>query len=328
MRLYFHYDLIFLSLSFKARLLRPLEYVMKFIQTLFLLVINGSKIIWVQIPPTPLLYAAYLYRAFVKGAIVIADCHNPVFDVPWISFPGALALLKRVDIVLVHNRVVQDKIVELGLEGKNVLLLEDLPASINCDRYSGGAQPNSYILFPCSFDRDEPIESVFEAALRMPEITLYLSGKIERATGLHDLSRIPENVSMIGYLPKDDFEEIFCNASAVLALTRFDDVQVSVASEAVGAEKPLIISGTNLLRSLFNKGAVYVDSFDPESIARGCRSALRRKNDLMEEMKQLKIDRCERWARQASKVEKVIRRKMGKAETGRRRKNGGRSRSQ
>ncbi|MCL1469337.1 hypothetical protein [Argonema antarcticum] len=308
MQSHFGYELKFSQFAFSKRYLRPLEYLVKGWTTLVLLLHKKPEAIWLQLAPTPLLYVAYLYKIlFNRHVIIIADCHNVLFRAPWINLPGAVDLLNRCDLVILHNDCVKQQATAAGVIGKCLYVLEDRPAMLDCgiieDR---SAFPHPWVLFPCSFHADEPIEVVLAAARLVPDITFVLTGDTIRAKGIHNLTNIPPNVKLPGFLPTVEFDMLLCTTDAVLGLTTLEDVQVCTANEAVGSAKPLILSETKLLKKLFYKGAVYVKSDNPQSIAQGCQEAISRKAELIEQIVDLKVERNQRWLKQAEQVDALL----------------------
>lgn len=308
MQPHFGYELVVFSLASKRRFLRPLEYLIKGWQTLILFFRQRPQAIWIQIAPTPLLYITHFYKAlFNRQVSIIADCHNSMFHAPWITFPGALTLLNRCNTVLVHNEWMKDQAIKLGVESDRLHILETRPAQLDPQTIEvKDPFPHPWILFPCSFDADEPIDVVLAAARLIPDVTFAVTGNTARAKGRHDLSNIPPNVKLLGFLPKSEFNGLLFGTDAVLGLTTLEGIQLSVANEAVGTGKPMVISNTDLLKKLFYKGAVYVDTLKAESIAQGCQAALSRKPEFTEEVFQLKEERNKRWLGQANKVDAVL----------------------
>lgn len=305
---YFGYELEFLSLTFKNRLLRPLEYFYKGLKTLLLFLSQQPQVIWVQLPSTPPLYLAHLYKVlFSRQITIIADCHNATFRPPWIRLPGTVTLLNRCDLLLVHNDWVKKQAIELGINSEHLYVLEDPVALVESKTVQKqDIFPHPWILCPCSFNKDEPIQSVIDSARLVPEITFVLTGNTARAQGIHDLSNIPPNVKLVGFLPTAEFDSLLCHTDVVLGLTKLEGVQLSVANEAVGADKPLVLSNTEILKKLFYKGAVYVDSLNPQSIVEGCQEAVLKKNQLAKEVSELKEERQNLWQEQVGKIRVVL----------------------
>ena len=303
MQRYFGYDLYFLPLPFHRRALKPLGYLINSLKTLRIFVRDRPDIVWIQLAPSVLLYVAYLYKVINRSARIVADCHNSMFNPLWLNLPFAQYFLERCQIVLVHNDNVMAHAEKQGIAGGKLVKLETRPAQVQCNSdEEGSGYERPWVLFPCSFDRDEPVDVVFKAATLIPDVIVTVTGNTSRAAGRHDLSNLPPNIRLTGFLPREKFNELLCSADLLLGLTTSNDVQLSVANEAVGAEKPMVISDTKLLRSLFYKGTVYVETMNADSIALGIRSALDKLSVLTSEVRQLKKEREARWSAQAEYV--------------------------
>lgn len=289
------FDVIFFPLSLRWRWLKPLEYLLKALQTLAFLLRCNPEEIWVQVPPVPLLNVVLLYR-FIRGGQVrvVGDCHNSMLRPPWSVWPGAIAALNRCDLVIVHNEAVLDTVIQLGVKRELANVLEDAPASFR-DGGTVQGRGGARILFPASFSEDEPIDELIAAARIAGEITFSVTGNPERARGRFDLSNLPSNVELTGYLPLADFEHRLLEADVILALTRHEGIQLSVCNEAVGAAKPMVLSDTVILRTLFGAVAVMADSSRPHEIARGCREAIARAPELSQKTAEFRAMRRRSW---------------------------------
>lgn len=312
MQEHFGYDLEFISLSLKKRFLRPFEYVVKAVKTLGLLVTQRPEVLWLQLPPTVLLYLGYVYRALLKrDAVIIADCHNATFRKPWIVLPGVVSLLNRCALVLVHSEQVEQQAKALGISPALVYLLEDPPGAIALSKAAPAEDTQlsytyPWVLCPCSFNRDEPIEELIAAARLVPKVTFVITGKPSRAKGIHDLSDLPSNVVLSGFLALEEFDRLLVNTDVILGLTKLDGIQLSAAVEAVSVGTPMVLSDTVLLKKLFYKGAVYVDSNRPESLAEGVRQAIADRETLSQDVADLKKERQLSWLNQTSKVNSLL----------------------
>ncbi|NWE37264.1 glycosyltransferase family 1 protein, partial [Pseudomonas gingeri] len=173
----------------------------------------------------------------------------------------------KIDAVVVHNFKVKEELAGLGVKEANLFILEDLPCDFQAAPASERQTP--YVLFPCSFDIDEPIEVVINAAREMPGVDFLITGKHQGKLSEALVASLPENIQLTGFLSKATFEQLLCNANVVLGLTTRDNVQLSVANEAVSAGRPMALSNTPVLRSLFSEAAVFVDTLDPLSIKAG-----------------------------------------------------------
>jgi hypothetical protein len=63
-----------------------------------------------------------------------------------------------------------------------------------------------------------------------------------------------------------------------------------------------MISDTKLLRELFNKGAIYVETLNVNSIANGINEAFKKIDILKDEIKILKIERNHKWENMAKSL--------------------------
>lgn len=308
MQSYFGYEPTHIAITLKNRFLKPLEYLAKAQQTLKVLLTQQPQTIWIQLPPSPLLYLTYLYKVWNKviynrSIQIIADCHNATFRAPWVRSPFVVECLNRCSLVLVHNEHVQQQAIQLGVAAERVMVLRDRMPSLECSTLTLHHQfQHPWILTPCSFNADEPIAEILAAAAKTPDLTFVITGNTNRAQGKHDLSQAPANVRFTGFIPKADFDALLCHTDAVLGLTKLDGIQLSVAGEAVSAGKPMVLSDTTLLKTLFHQGAVYVDTFDPGAIARGCQQAIENQGRLSQEVSELRDTSDAEWVLQARQV--------------------------
>lgn len=308
MKDYFKYKIKFISTINCNKKFKFFDYLIKSFFSTFHILLNPPEILWIQLPPTPLIYIALLYKKLKKDVILIADCHNGLFNEKWLKYLD-MDLLNKFDILLVHNKNMESVAVHAGFDPVKVEVLEDKPSDKPRRIISNSnLEINTpFVLMPCSFAEDEPLKYVFEAAELIPKITIVISGNYQRTSNRHDISNLPDNVILTGFLSELKFDSLFMQANCIMGLTTKDDVQLSVANEAVGFEKPMILSDTKLLRDLFSKGAIYVKNFEPNSIAGGIKKALIDCEMLTKEIKELKKERNERWICQAEKIKiKII----------------------
>ena len=301
------FEAVFLPIRQIVRVLRPVQYVANALKTLSLLKAKRPRVIWVQLPQVPLLTVALLYkRMFDPSVRVIADCHNRILNPPWSNWPGLRAQLNACDVVVVHNNAVMPKISAMGVRHDILRLLEDPPAAIRSEVPSTLSFPHPWMLFLASFNPDEPVEELFEAARLAPDIHFVLAGDANRANGRHSIGRHPENVILPGYLSGADLDSAIVSADAVLALTKLDDAQLSSAGEAIGAGRPMVLSDTPVTRDLYYKGGVFVDTHSPASIVMGCRAAIEGSARLAAESLALRDERYARWRSQAESINEVL----------------------
>jgi glycosyltransferase involved in cell wall biosynthesis len=302
MRAIVGFDCWFMPVPKSGKLKKAFNYLRLLMASVVRLRAATPDIVWVQLPQVPALWAVLIYRAMTSKPVrIIADCHNAQLREPWSRFPFALWSLRRCDAILVHNDAMHEKAAELGWPMGKVLVLEDVPAVGKAQPPLGLAAalikaPKPWMLFPGSFAADEPIQEVFEAARQTPELTFIITGRPERARqNGHNLTDLPPNVVLPGFLSLDVFDDLLREADVVMGLTKEEGIQLSVCNEALGFGKPLVTSNTRILGKLFGAAAVLVDTRDPTSIARGCTEAMSNTRLYSDKSLSLASARVDQW---------------------------------
>lgn len=305
MRSAFGYELVFMPHLASSVLARVLSYFWNACRTTALLLSRRPAILWVQLAPVFLLYIAVAYKFFRPGTRVVADCHNSMFGSRWSWMPGAMWSLNRCDVVLAHNPAVQAQALKLGVSAERLQVLETRPAQIRCTpdrcRTPTGVS-GAWVLMPASFSGDEPIDVVIEAAKKSPDVTFVITGDPTRARQELDIAALPANMLLTGFLDRNMLDGYLCGATAIVGLTTRSDIQLSVANEATGAGKAMVLSDTPLLREMFPRGAVYVETLSSQSIAAGVAKVIQEREHLEAESAALRDWREARWAGQANAV--------------------------
>lgn len=300
------FECVFLPLpaGTKGRWNKAWQYTRLFMQTLGVLRRRKPGTIWFQLPQVPLMWAAMVYRQlFDQQVKLVADCHNAMFRPPWSRVPFGLSALGKCDLVLVHNDAVLNAALGFGLPRGRTLVLEDVPplvaapAALPAVPAAFAGRPRPWVLFPGSFSADEPVAELLAAARLLPSGVVVMTGRVANAAKHgHDLSQVPPNVVMPGFLSLEDFEALLVHCDVVLALTKFDGIQLSVCNEALGFGKAMVVSDTPLLREMFGSAAVMADSNNPAALAQGIASASGQLPMLSEQARTLSSKRRTEWA--------------------------------
>jgi glycosyltransferase involved in cell wall biosynthesis len=162
-------------------------------------------------------------------------------------------------------------------------------------RAAENAPVRNRVLFACIFSGDEPVGEVVEAARRVPEAELHITGDLRKCpAGLRESA--PANVRFVGFLEGDDYVRALAGAGAVLALSTEPTSVMRTAHEAVWAGRPLIISRRPQLEELFPH-AVHVPN-DAVGVAEGIRTALARYPDLVAAAPAARAHQKARWHEQ------------------------------
>lgn len=279
-----------------------LDYGRLFTDTMSLLTARQPSVLWMQLPPLPLLWAGLWYRRSRDPAVrLVADCHNATFGARWGRVPFGLRMLDACDLVIVHNEDMRRQALSRGLAASRLFVLEDVPP-LPVTRGSVALpddlanRPRPWILMPGSFAADEPVGELLQAARLEPGWTFVLTGRHENAARHgHRLEQVPSNVVLPGYVDTPVFDAMMQASDLVLALTRQDGIQLSACNEALGFGKALIVSDTPLLRRLFADGARMADSSDPQSLVRAIAGALADRPALEQAARDLAAVRRTRW---------------------------------
>ena len=302
---FFGYELHFISTPFRSKPLRIVDYLIKAVRTLALLLRKRPDVVWIQIAPIFAAQTVDLYRSlFRRDLVVIGDCHNSAFAPRWLKIPFALRTLNRVSLLLPHNEFVVDKACAAGIRRDLLQALETRPARLERARRTkeGDDQGPPLILFPCSFRSDEPVDVFLEAARGLPEAQFIVTGNYQRMNAQGMLGDVPDNVTLTGFVSVEEYNDLLFRANVIVGLTTLENTQLSVANEAAGAGRPMVISDTKTLRALFGRGAHFVDAMSAESIREGCRYALEHQAELSEKSRSLQVWREDRWRAQARLV--------------------------
>jgi hypothetical protein len=298
MQQYWGYDLHHITSPFsRSALLKPLDYSIKAFKSAFLLLTRRPSTIWLQLPPSILLYIAFLFKLLINPKVkIVVDAHNSLMRGKWFNLPFIKILLNRADVFLAHNVNAAEQFFDLGIQRERIKVLEDLPFTFDVTLSSTGIR-RTLAVCPCSFDIDEPIGILFDA-FRMLDCELMITGDVSKLSNeLKDLA--PPNVTFTGFLPKIAYEELICGNSIIVGLTTRDDVQLSVANEGLSACRPLVLSDTITLRKLYGHSALFFSNSSPDQLASAIRHALANYDDLVQKSQELRDLRIAQWEQQA-----------------------------
>jgi glycosyltransferase involved in cell wall biosynthesis len=176
--------------------------------------------------------------------------------------------------------------------GGHATVVPDVPISFGPSAESS-LSGEFYAVCVTSFDRDEPIEAMFEAARLVPEVRFYMTGRPTSPERLRGL-QIPPNLTLTGFLETGAFGSLVCNAGVVMALTTDDHTMQRGAWEAIYQGTPVIVSDFPILRREFAEGAVHVAN-TAEAIAAAVREVARHRDRYRRGAWRLKGEKESRW---------------------------------
>jgi glycosyltransferase involved in cell wall biosynthesis len=287
------FELRFVPPPFASKWLKPAGYIWQALETSWLVLSRGPRRVWIQSPPTFIPHILVFLRLFRRFEI-IADTHHEALIAPWGRIPGALSMLNRCNRVLVHNEESLEEAQRLGVERRRLLVVEDPPPPNMLPASGMEGEAASYVLVPCSFKSDEPIEVLLGVARRLPDIEFRVTGNRARAEAQGYTGRAPANVTFTGFIPLEDYDRTLQQAAVVLGLTSEEGIQLSVANEALGAGRALVLSDTRVLRMMFGSAALLTPNTVP-GLAATLGEALERRSELEEKSQALRARRQIEW---------------------------------
>ncbi|QSJ15830.1 hypothetical protein JYQ62_29140 [Nostoc sp. UHCC 0702] len=242
----------FMPHLFKAKYIRPLDYLLKLISTFKYIIQHQPDIVIVQAPPLFGAIAPMLMRV-----PYVIDAHNATIQGFWLKFPSTEYLLNRSSAILVHNNEIFHIAKSLIAHNKIVSILDPLEVIIKQNKQ----RLNNQVLVICSFSSDEPIDIIIETIRRLPDYTFVITADISKLCPLQrQLLHEQRNVCLTGFLPTEEYQSLLVSSLAALVLTTRDSTQPSGACEALSSDTQLIISETSLTKELFADWAILVDN--------------------------------------------------------------------
>lgn len=207
----------------------------------------------------------------------------------------------KADITIITNKVLSEFVKICG--GCPFILPDPLPFFGESKLKEGG----NYFVFVSSMGEDENLDQAISAFKRMPEENLYITGNYKKAVLSGDiyLCDLPENIKLTGFLSDDDYLSLISGSKGMIVFTSNDYTLTCGAYEAVSLKKPMILSNTETMKSLFSKGAVYV-SGDSLSFIAGVKEFQESENTLLREVSEFNTSYKLKWREWAAELERKL----------------------
>jgi len=232
-----------------------LKYVPRALACFWTLITRRPRLVFASNPPTFAPLIVWIY-CLIFNARYCMDSHTSAFDrVRWLRLMPLHAFLARRAIwAATTNDELTERVNAMGAPGISVT---DIPFEFPQASYP--VNDGFTIAVVSSFDDDEPVAEIFEAARSLSEITFYVTGNPKKCPEQLKES-CPKNVTLTGYLSNDDYVGLLRSVSAIMVLTTNDLTMQRGGSEAISVERPLITSDFQMLRDVFHKGTVHIDN--------------------------------------------------------------------
>ena len=233
------------------------KYLGQTVSTWAVLARERPDAVFVMSPPPTAIAAVYLYCAVRRRPFVV-DAHSGVFFTRrWRLFQGfQYWLCRRAATTIVTNQYLAGL---LNAHGCAATVVPDVPVEFDNPATAAAGSDGFIVVCVTSFDRDEPILAMVEAARRLPDVRFFMTG--DWAHGAQPLPRaLPVNLTLTGFLETSAYAALLQSASVVVALTTDDHTMQRAAYESIYQGTPVIVSDSELLKAAFDEGAVHVDN--------------------------------------------------------------------
>lgn len=268
------------------------KYVGQALRTARILKKERPDAVFVMTPPMFAALPAFWYARRHRARVVL-DAHTAAFLHPrwrrlqWLQ----RALLRRAATTLVHNEKIATIVRSAG---GHATLVPDVPVIFS--DIEPFQRPEEFtIAVVCSFNYDEPVDAIFQAAALLPDVRFFVTGNPRHLADR--LKRtLPVNVTLTGFISTQAYGGLLRGADAVMTLTTRDHTMLRGAYEAIYQGTPVIVSDWPLLRTAFEDGAVHVRN-DAPSIAAGVQRMRAEQASLREGAERLRARKLHEWTR-------------------------------
>lgn len=279
----------------------PMRYMAQAWQTWKILCREKPDVIFIQNPPIfAVLVAAFYARRY--GAQYVIDSHTGAFHSPIWRWSMGLhrALSKRALATIVHNTSQEETVKRWGC--RYFVLDDPIGDYPTVEKFVFNGKFNAAVV--SSFDLDEPLDVVFEAAAELPSVTFYVTGDSSHCDA-NLLKKKPDNCQLTGYISNQQYVGLLRGADIVIDLVSNSHTLLCGAFEAVSVGTPLIVSDWKVLRECFPIGTVYIPN-TAEGVREGVQRALRDQSQLRREMLLLREQHQVEWMSKFTKLERLV----------------------
>lgn len=235
-----------------------LRYAQLIPRTVVLLLRRRVDVLLVQNPSLILATLAVLLRPLLRYRLVV-DAHNEAIEPyinpqPWVR-KLAYWVIRHSYLTIVTNRHLARVVESVG--GRPFVLPDRVPSPPESTA-TAPLRAGFNLVLIATYACDEPIGAVLEAVRGLP-VHLYVTGNASKLDAA--LARtLPENVTLTGFLPEEEYWGLLRAVDAVIDLTTMDNCLVCGAYEALALGKPMVLSRNAAAEELFGGAALYVDN--------------------------------------------------------------------
>jgi glycosyltransferase involved in cell wall biosynthesis len=212
--------------------------------------------VFVMTPPVVAGLVVYPYCAW-RGIPFVVDAHTAAFLGPrWRHFQKLQHwLCRRAATTIVTNTHLAQL---LATHGSDATILADVPVKYP-QAHSPFEKTGFTVAVICSFDYDEPVGIMWDAARLLPGVHFLVTGDPAKLDP-RLRSQVLPNLRLTGFLDNAAYGQLLRQADVVMAVTDGKHKMLRGAYEAIYEGTPIVISDSPMLREEFDQGALLVEN--------------------------------------------------------------------
>ena len=290
----------FIHWKFRRKIYWIFKYLIQFIKTILILKKEKPEIIFAQNPPLFCPLTALIYSK-IFGSRLVVDNHTLAFYGYWkrVSFLNNW-ILKNADLVTLANEDL--KKITNSYDVNSFVIESKIPNFGKMKKIKLKGKFNITVIN--TFSDDEPVDEIFKAIEKVPEINFNITGDLKYAKS-HYIKNKPKNVRYTGFISGKKYIDLLKKSNAIMILTTENHTMLSGAFEGVGVEKPLLISNWSVLKNYFNAGVIYTNN-KSENIVKAIKKIRREEKKLIERIKILRKKRTVEWNLKFKKLKNML----------------------
>jgi len=269
-----------------------IKYILQMWQTFRLLQRHRPGIVMVMVPPIFACVPVYLY-CILYGGRYLTDTHTAAFTMSrWkpLLFLNAWFYRRALTNIVTNEHLAQQVIGDLPVKFEKVA------------RFPLNNHVSIAVI--CSFNPDEPLDNIWQAARELRDVDFYATGKLKDAPA-RLIENKPANVTLTGFLSLEMYAGLLQGCHAVMVLTTRDHTMQRGAYEAMALGTPIITSNWEILRRTFSKGSLFVDN-SPQSIVAAVRELQAQWPKYKQDIQSQRNERQAAWALKERRIRALI----------------------
>jgi glycosyltransferase involved in cell wall biosynthesis len=287
----------------KRTLFRTLiRYFLATFHTLFTLYRSKPSVIFLMNQPVFLPIIVFCYSKITKSHYIL-DSHSGLFNKRvWRSFiPVMKHIYRDCSLNIAHND--HDAARYRAWGARTVVLGTEVYPYESYGNIALETTKNVVVIG--TFGDDEPTDATVSAAAVCKDVYFYFTGSVDSATRKLGRKELPRNIILTGFLPLEKFIGLVKSADVALVLVTTENTMQMAAWEAMSCDTPVILSDSELLRSTFPKGAVFVKN-TKQGIQEGIHIFFKNRIKLKEEIIELKLEKTVLWENEVKTIKNIL----------------------